>query len=293
MRITQSAVHRGVQANLQISLGRLSKLQEQLSSGRAISRPSDSPTSTVAALRFRADIRRSEQLKRNADDAVGWLDATDRALSTQTTITLRARDLLLQGINGSSGPAEREALAQEIDRLRESSIAAANATYLGRPIFGGTTTNPNAYDATTGAYVGDTNAIERSIAANVTVQANVTGVDAFGPPGADLFQLLDDIADHLRSGASASLSADLTALDTARQRLTNNLATVGARTNQLESVRSRVDEGMLDAQSALANVESIDLPATVMQLQLQEVAYQAALSATSRVIQPSLVDFLR
>ena len=292
MRITQASVHKGVQSNLQASLARLTKLQEQLSSGKAINRPSDSPTSAVAALRYRSDIRRSEQLKRNADDAVGWLDATDRALSAESTITLRARDLLLQGINASSGPDERAALAEEVDRLRESALAAANTSYLGRPIFGGTTTTPNAYDAGTGAYVGDTNAIQRSIAPNVAVQANVTGVDAFGPPGADLFKLLDDIADHLRSG-SAAMSSDLTALDAARQRISNTLATVGARTNQLEDVRGRVDEGMLDAQTALSNVESIDLPATVMQLQLQEVAYQAALSATSRVIQPSLVDFLR
>jgi flagellar hook-associated protein 3 FlgL len=292
MRITQSSVHKGVQSNLQTSLARLTKLQEQLSSGKALSRPSDSPTDTVSALRFRSEIRRAEQMSRNANDSVGWLDTTDRALQSASSMVIRARQLLLQGQNGSSGVPEREALAQEVDKLRESMLALANTTYLGRPVFAGTSTSPVAYNATTGAFVGNTAPVERSIADNVAVQVNVTGPDAFGPAGVDLFTVLADMSAHLR-GDPSQLTADLTALDEAHTRITNTLAVVGARTNTLEATRALVEAKRLDALEGLSQVESIDLPATVMALQLQEVAYQAALSATSRVIQPSLVDFLR
>jgi flagellar hook-associated protein 3 FlgL len=50
---------------------------------------------------------------------------------------------------------------------------------------------------------------------------------------------------------------------------------------------------VLDLRAQLSNVEDIDLPKTITELALQQTAYQAALAATAKVIQPSLVDFLR
>jgi flagellar hook-associated protein 3 FlgL len=58
-------------------------------------------------------------------------------------------------------------------------------------------------------------------------------------------------------------------------------------------MRDRTETAQLDAKNALAEVESVDLPKAITELKLQEVAYQAALAATARVIQPSLLDFLR
>jgi flagellar hook-associated protein 3 FlgL len=281
-----------VQANLQGSLGRLQRLQEQLSSGKEIVRPSDSPTGTVAAMRFRADIRRAEQLTRNADDAQGWLRMADQSLTSQVSMVNRARNLLLQGKNDSMGPNEREAIAVEIDQIRQAAIANANTTYLGRPIFGGTTTGVTAYDPATGAYVGDTGTVDRVVAPNVSVQANVVGTDAFGPAGADLFTVLADIADHLRNDPT-QLTNDVGLIDAAFERLVTVNSTVGARSNQVETMQQRLEDSVIDTTNRLAETESIDLPATIVKLQLQEVAYQAALNATSRVIQPSLVDFLR
>jgi flagellar hook-associated protein 3 FlgL len=75
--------------------------------------------------------------------------------------------------------------------------------------------------------------------------------------------------------------------------MSNAVAAIGARTNQVTSTRDRVESSKVMSTNGLAQVESIDLPATITQLSLQQVAYQAALGATARVIQPSLVDFLR
>lgn len=292
MRITQRSMQAGVETGLQSALSRVQRLQQQLASGKAVGRPSDSPTSAVAALRYRADIRRGEQLKRNADDAQGWLDTTDRALTAQSGVILRARELLLQGVNASMSTQDRTAVAEEIDRLRELAITIANTTYLGRPVFAGTSPQQQAFDPVTGAYLGDSGVVDRAVAANAAVRVNVTGPDAFGAAGADLFTLLASIADHLRTDVS-QLQGDLAALDSAGLRVTNQLAGVGARANQVDQLRDRLESRLLDSANGLAEVESIDLPATIIQLQLQEVAYQAALAATARVIQPSLVDFLR
>lgn len=290
-RITQQTLTSGVLNNLQGNLGRMQKLQEQLSSGKQIQKPSDSPTGAVSAMRLRGDIRRSEQLARNADDGIGWLATADTTLTQSLDLVRRARDLVLRGNNASSGSTDRRAMAAEVRQLREQAINLANTEYLGSPVFGGTAAGDLAY-AADGTFLGNSGEITRAVAPGVDVQVNVDGRTAFGPAGADLFQVLDDIAQHLDTGSS-QLSDDITAIDGAFVRLQDSLATVGARYHQVEAMRDHNDARKLERTNSLAEVESIDLPAKIVELQLQEVAYQAALGAASRVLQPSLADFLR
>jgi flagellar hook-associated protein 3 FlgL len=290
-RVTQSTLTRAAHSNLQTSLSRLQTLEEQLSSGRSISKPSDSPSQATAALSFQADIRRSTQLLRNAEDAKGWLGTADTTLLSGLDVLHRARELLQSGVNGAMDAAGRGALADEVDQLREQMLSLANTTYLGRPIFAGTSSSPAAYDAS-GTYLGDAGTVDRSVTSNVSVTVNTTGPQAFGPPGADVFTVLAAIASDLRSNPG-NLGADQAALDSAFGRMNDALAVVGAKYNHVEAMAAKVDASILDSTNGLAEVSSIDLPATIVQLQMQQVAYQAALSATAKAIQPSLVDFLR
>jgi flagellar hook-associated protein 3 FlgL len=278
-------------ANLQRNLSKMSRLQEQLSSGRQLSRPSDSPTGTVTALRLRADLRRGEQLSRNADDGIGWLATADTSLTQGLETLGRVRDLTLQGNNGSMSDSDRAAIAAEVDGLRSHLLGIANTQYLGRPLFGGTAASATSYDAA-GTYQGDAGTVDRTVLEGVTVRVNVTGPEVFGPAGSDVFKVLSDISMHLRTDPS-QLGNDVAALDQRTLTVRTSLAQVGARYHQVESMRDRTDTARLDAQNSLSEVESVDLPQTITELKLQEVAYQAALSATARVIQPSLMDFLR
>jgi flagellar hook-associated protein 3 FlgL len=292
-RVTQRTLNSGVSRNLQRNMAAMGRLQEQLSSGKLIQRPSDSPTGTVSSLRLRADIRRAEQYRRNADDGLGWLGTADNTLTDTLDTVRRARDLLLQGANAATDATARTALAAEVSQLREHALALANTSYLDQPIFGGTANVTSAYDAS-GTYQGDTGTVERTVGKGVSVQVNVVGSTVFGPAGNDLFNVLDNIQQHLTSGNTSALTAtDLGDLDAAFLRLQDSLATVGARYHQVEAMGNRADSTKLDSTSQLSQVESIDLPETIMELQLQEVAYQAALGAASRVLQPSLTDFLR
>lgn len=291
LRVTQRSISAMTTANLQHNLSRMQRLQEQLSSGRQLSRPSDSPTGTVTALQLRSDLRRGEQLVRNASDGIGWLASADTALTQSLDAIGRVRELALRGRNGSMSAEDRGAIATEVDALREHLLGIANTSYLGRPLFGGTTAAPTTYDAA-GTYQGDAGVITRTVLAGVTVRINVTGPEVFGPAGSDLFAVLADISDHLRNDPS-QLAGDLAALDQRSVGLQTSLAQVGARYHQVEVMRDRTEGARLDATNALAEVESVDLPKAITELNMQEVAYQAALAAISRVIQPSLVDFLR
>jgi flagellar hook-associated protein 3 FlgL len=291
-RITQRSLSHSTLAGLQANLARLQETQARLSSGRAIQRPSDSPTGTMAALRLRTDLDRYTQLDRNAEDGKARLGTTDHALTDGLAILREVRDAVLQGANGALSQNDREALANQVDGLRASLLAVGNTTYLQQPIFAGTAGAATAYDAS-GAYQGDSGPLSRTIAPGVKVTVNANGPDVFGPPGNDIFKVLADIADDLRTNPSDLTSADLGRLDAGYLRMQNTLATVGSRYHQIEIMQDRNKANQLDSQNQLSEVEGVDLPAALVELQLQEVAYQAALGATAKVIQPSLVDFLR
>jgi flagellar hook-associated protein 3 FlgL len=291
-RITQRAVARSALRNLEPNLARMSELQQQLASGRSIQRPSDSPSGTISALRLRSDLRRSDQLGRNGDDGLGWLGQADNSLTSGLDAVRRARDLTLQGSNAAMGANEREALALEVESIRDGLLSVANTTYLDQPIFAGTAAPTAAFDAN-GAYQGNAGLITRTVGPGVSVQVNMVGTDVFGPDGDNLFTTLTKIASDLRGNPSQLATADLEKLDEGFLRLQNALSTVGSRYHQVELMQARTESSRVDAKNQLAEVEGVDLPGTIVELQLQEVAYQAALAATAKVIQPSLVDFLR
>lgn len=291
MRVTHNSIAASVLANLQGNITRLGETQQRLSSGKQISRPSDSPGGTVSAMELRSQIAANKQYVRNADDGVGWLNAADSALQNASEQVTRARGLVLQGINASTGVQAREGIAKEIRQIREAIRDVANTSYLDRPVFAGTTKEPEAYPAA-GGFNGDGVDVLRTVGVNTKVPINVDGDVVFGSDADSIFQVLDDIALALETDPAA-LSGELSRLDAKATSIQNGLSTVGARTNQLERMRQAADDMILNVTKSLSDVEDIDLPQTITELQLQQTAYQAALAAGARVVQPSLVDFLR
>jgi flagellar hook-associated protein 3 FlgL len=292
MRITQRLMVERSLSSLQSGLGRLSGAQEKLSTGRNINRPSDSPTGTNDAMRLRADLAATAQYTRNADDGLSWLGHADSTLSSMLDEVRRARDLVVQASStGSAGSDAREAIAQELTQIRSGLLDEANTKHLGRPLFGGTTAGPTAYDAT-GAFVGDTNAVTRTVGDGISVGVTVDGPTAFAAGGDDLFSMLSDVIDQLRNDPSA-VSGSLGRLDAVAGSMRNAQATVGTRVNRVESARDSLATSTLSNTQSLSEVENVDVAAAIVDLQMQEVAYQAALGATSRVLQPTLLDFLR
>jgi flagellar hook-associated protein 3 FlgL len=291
-RVTHRSITTTALAGLQGNLDRLGKLQQQLSSGRLISVPSDSPTGTVTALQLRGEMRTNEQYARNAQDGVGWLGTIDTAIVSSLGSLKRVNVLTLQGITtGAQGPQAREALAAEVEQIRDGLVQIANTRYLDRPVFGGATALPTAYDAA-GNFTGDSTPVTRTVGDSTNLRVDLTGPEVFGTGSNQLFKILTDIADHMRN-SPGQLDADLGRLDAANNKMLTAVADVGSRYGRMLSLRQAADDQFLTMRSALAEVENIDLPKTVMEVKMQEVAYQAALGAAAKVIQPSLLDFLR
>jgi flagellar hook-associated protein 3 FlgL len=294
MRVTDGSITTRVLANLQRNVARSAKIQEHLSSGKQINRPSDSPTGTVSSMQLRGEQRINEQYSRNAADGLGWLDTVDNTLTQSLTQLNRARDLTIQSQSGTSTPQSREAIAVEIDNIRQSLIGAANTTYLGRPVFGGTTAGSAAYNSN-GVYQGDDGQVLRTIGSNAQVRVGESGPNVFGDgtTSPDLFAVLEGLATSLRNNDPAALHAGQDDLDTAATAIKSTLSDIGARYNRVSQMSETALDRVVTLKSQISDVEDIDLPQTIMEMQLQETAYQAALAATAKVIQPSLIDYLR
>ena len=293
MRITQRAVALTSLQGLNRNLDAVGKLQTQLTSGRLINTVSDSPTGTNRAMQTRDEQAAVAQQSRNISDAQSWLDQSDSTLQTMIATARRVRDLTVQGLSiGSASATSQEALAIEVKSLREGLLSLANVQVQGRPLFGGVTSGGKAYD-TTGAWVGQGGApVTRRVSDSEKMRVDITGPEAFGTPGSDLFAVVNSITTDLTANPLA-LETHLADLDAIMNGMSAAVADIGTRGSRLERVAQiNFDRGLALTQQ-LAETESIDLPNTIMRLEMQKVGYEAALAATAKAIQPTLMDYLR
>ena len=297
-RVTNTTQMRAAQANLQASAQRLAQLQEQSSSLKTMSRASDDPARAGNAMAVRAEQRATAQYTRNADNGNGWLTTLDSALGESTNILTKVRDLAVQGANaGTMSPAAKEAIAVQIDGLKQDLLKQANATYLGRSVFAGNSDGKAAFSTdgiySSGAADGKDAPVERRVGADSTVRVDANGGEIFGTGKQSVFTLLDNLVIALRSTDSAvTVSDQLAAIDTSITTVIGARADVGARQDRIESAAASLvaQKGTLEAQRV--QLEDVDLATVILDLKLQEVAYQSALAVTARVIQPTLMDFL-
>jgi len=292
MRITQGMLVGNFLSNLNNNYRIMDRIQEQLSTGKRINRPSDDPVGIVSSLRLRTGLTEAEKYLSNVDDAMAWLDTTDTALGQAGDILHRAREIAIYGANDTLSPQARDALAKEVRQLREQLIQVANTTHDGRFVFAGFQTTVSPFTAA-GVYVGDAGSIEYEIGVNSKLSVNVTGDAAF-INAQDVFQVLSDVEADLIAGNSANLSnLRIGELDTVINNILPIRSDVGAKTNRLELTKSRLEQATLNLSELLSKNEDIDTAEAITQLKMQENTYRTALAAGARIIQPSLIDFLR
>jgi flagellar hook-associated protein 3 FlgL len=290
-RVTSEMTTRGVLNDIQAVYAQLSKTQNVLSSGKQITQPSDDPFGTSRALLFKGELAANQQYQTNVGEAGSWLSTTDTALSSISDDVGRARDLILQGANGTMSQTDRDAIADELEQLADSVKTAANTQYAGSYVFAGTKTQTQPF--TLGAidtFNGDTNAIAREIGQGVTVPVNVDGSAVISPAIAAIRQAITDLR---AGGTPANLSgSDLQAIDAATDTISSTRAIVGARQNRLSLATDRLQQLQQAQTQSLSNTEDADMAQTMINFSQQSAVYQAALRAGASLIQPSLLDFL-
>ena len=292
-RVTNQMTALRSQEHLQAGATRLAQMQDRASSLKAISVPSDDPTGTAEALRVKALQSAAAQHSRNVDDGSGWLNTADSALTAADSVLAKVRQLTVQGANeGALSQDARNAIATEISGLRADLLADANASYAGRSVFAGTSDAGVAFrpDAAFTGVAGA--AVTRRVGPETTVRVDADGAAAFGSGDDSVFALLDRIATDLRAG-TPGIAGHLTAIDARVGALRGVQSDVGARHAQLLRAEDTLMDTSVTLEAQRAGLEDLDLGRAVLDLQLQQNSYQAALAVTAKVLQTSLMDFLR
>jgi flagellar hook-associated protein 3 FlgL len=305
-RITTSMVQRNVLADLNAISAKLTRSQMKAASNKEISRPSDDPFNASRAMALRQNVNATKQYQRNVEDGMGWQDASEQALDRITESVRDARTLLVQAGTDSTDQTSRDAIAAELEQIIEGIKQNASATYRGSFIFSGGETAVRSYQpGADDTYHGDEGGltagvpgIVREIGPGVTMTINTVGREMLGDGQAaaddKLLHVLRDAVDHLRAGDGASLrGTDLQRLDANHDGLLELRAANGARTNRLEAALTRLDEVEESTVRQLSSVEDADIAETLIALNSQTAAYQAALRAGASIVQSSLMDFLR
>lgn len=274
--------------------------QDRLSTGLRVNRPSDDPIAARSAIDIRTQIQQNEQFIANVADALPFITQSGSTLQRMVSIIQRVRELTVQAASTTTGPEQLDQIAIEINQLLEASVVAANQKVSGRSLFAGTATLSDAFtvtrpvdEITAVAFAGNANNIEIAVSQGVRVTINEPGDRAFQGMQ-DIFQLLIDIRDDMRAVNQGNLQTlRLTELDTALEQVLQSGARLGALENRIERVTFDKEDFVLALQELLSNKIDADFADTVVNLNVLSNALSAALNSAARVIQPSLLDFVR
>lgn len=296
MRVTSTGTYASVHRAVTDAAARAERARNLLAAGDRVTRASENPVDAAALLRVDASISAITSYQRSITDARGWLNTADAALSDAVNILGSAGSLAIAGANSSRDPQQREAIAMELESLATQLASDANAQYLGTSVFAGHSTKAVTYDAATSSWLftGTAGNVNRQIDASSVVDVALNGEEVFGyTAGDDVFTVLQDLADAVRSGNVTTISAVGVRLDARVADVADALETVGTRTNAVDRLADRLDLTAVDLQTNRSEIGEVDLTKAVLDVQAAQSAYQAAVAAAGQVGTISLLDFIR
>lgn len=131
------------------NLQNMQTLQQQLSSGKEISKPSDNPLQVTRAMQLTNDISANTQFNQNINDTSNWLNTTDTALGQVQSVLQRVNELLISAGDAAYGSDERSSIKDEINQNIQSLSQVLNTNFNGKYIFGGSRGTTKPTDTTT------------------------------------------------------------------------------------------------------------------------------------------------
>src|SRR5690625_923299 len=221
------------------------------------------------------------------------MENSDAALDKETSTMLKLGELAIQASNGTNDDKALNSIKEEAEQLQEHLIDIANTNVNGKYIFNGTNTDtaPVTKNEDGGILIEhNTSPVMIEVAHGTKLQVNVEGESIFSK---DLFADIDKFIKALESGDQEEMDQSISVLDENINRIIDERADLVARMNRLELVENCLSEQEIIATKTMTDNEDIDFEEVITNLPTQESLHRAALAAGSRIIQPSLIDFLR
>ncbi|MGB9825142.1 MAG: flagellar hook-associated protein FlgL [Desulfofundulus sp.] len=315
MRVTHMLVTRRTQNYIQDAMQRLACTQEQMSTGRKVLSLSDDPPALSQLLNVHAAVERNKQYERNITDGLSYLDGADTALGTAGELLQKAVEYAIQGANGTLEKDDMAAIGEQIDKMIDQMVDIANTTVGGKYIFAGTKNDQPPFwrDGDNIYYRGNLERISREILDQANYPIDVPAVTIVGsnsntPDGVfgkvqssnnqyevvgGVFQVLLNLRNSLRSADAAGVNDSIGALNDQLDHLLRYRVQVGARTSHFESVRDQLQDQEVRLTQVLSNLEDADVARVAVDLSRQQLSYQASLAAGAKILETSLLDYLR
>ncbi|UOQ94399.1 flagellar hook-associated protein FlgL [Halobacillus shinanisalinarum] len=291
MRVTQGMLTNNMLRNLSNSYSQLGKYQEQLYTGKKISQPSDDPVVAMKGINYRSQLTEVQQYKRNIGTVHNWMDSSDAALDKATKAMQRIRELTVQASNGTYEDGQRENIAKEIRQLKEHLGTIANTKVNDKYIFNGANTTEAPVNMEDFTVDSEATPVKIEVSAGVKIQVNVDPEPVFEQ---ELFDDIEAFANALEGDSSDEELGDyLETFDKHINDIINERADLGARMNRVDLIEDRIHAQEVSATKMMSDNEDADIEKVITNLKTQESIHRAALGVGSRIIQPTLMDFLR
>ena len=297
MRITNKVLSNNMLNNMYQSMWKMSDLQNQVTTGRKVNKPSDDPSASITSLRMRTKIMQNEQFQKNATEITAWMNTAEDSLIALGDVMQRARELAVKGATDTNDQGALDAIADEIDQLLQETEVLANSQVSDRYLFGGTRTTEKTFTLETMDWSGNDKIMNLEIGEGILTAKNIDGKKIFGiteDMDESVFATLQQMSADLRAGNNQEVGGEiLTKLDGHIEVILSSRSEVGARLNRMEMTMNRLDGSEMNYLKVLSDAEDADLAEVIIRLKEQENVYNATLSTGARVIQPTLMDFLR
>jgi flagellar hook-associated protein 3 FlgL len=311
MRVTANTFPDSLVDQLARLTTRQYRLQNQAATGQRIELPEDDPTAVQRVLDLQTESKTLAQYRRNAATLKEQSQATYQVVHDLKKISDRAGELAILA-DGTKSPDELKVYAIEVTNLIKHAAQVANSKFRGAYLLSGTLTDHPPFvlatdsdgNATSVSYQGNQSLAESEIAPGVTVSAQSIGANSTGSGprglitdtrfGADFFNHLITLQNHLLAGDTAAIAA------TDRAQLSADEENLVLHASENAVVQSRLETAGLAARQRTESLEVLisneadaDLAETLVRLNQTQNAYQAALQSGARLLQSSLLDYLR
>lgn len=317
MRVTQNTNYDTIRDSIHRSRSRMEGLQQKSATLKKLNTPSDDPVGASKVLEIRTDKVNNDQFQTNAKIAETFLNNSDLALGELADIVVRAKEIAISQSSGASSNEDtRLGIAEEVTQLFQQAVATANRRIGERYLFSGYRTQTPPIDAE-GRYQGDDGQMMTEISKGVFLAMNVHGIEAFntnpraqldetrlqrapasGSPeenqeNINVFDELQNLRIALLSGDVDGLRNTLERFDQLHARLIAIRSKVGSRVQGLQSMSQSVERHNITNAQLSSALEDADMAQVVSDLAKEETIFRSALASSQKLIQPTLLDFLK
>jgi flagellar hook-associated protein 3 FlgL len=286
--------------------GSMAKTQEQLSTGKQITKPSDEPDKASLVTRLESEIARQKSYQGNIKSVEIRLTAEETALKNTSDVMFRIKELSVQAASDTLGPADRQTLALEMTELRNQLLSLANSQDSnGNYLFAGSRVSqmpfaPDAKGVLT--YQGDQARMVVAVGDNRRMNLNIPGSDAFGNVvrddgkggrvGVGFFQSLGDLINSVKGSDRVAIQRGISEIDTLQQSVSDATAQVGTDLNVVDSQTNVLDEITLRLKTTMSDIQDLDYTEAITKMNKDQLALEAAQSSFAKISKLSLFNYI-